>query len=110
MHDWHVGQEIVCVKPFENTCRCSDCKAVILPQMGCKYTIRAILEGTNADLRESGSKLGFLLEEIVNSDNHPAFQGEIGWCSTAFRPLTKRKTDISVFTDILNKVKIGEDA
>lgn len=95
MSDWHVGQQVVCVHEFETH------PHTILPVKGLVYTIRGIVTFRK--------RVGLLLEELVNpprkwSDGflEASFEAE------GFRPV--KKTDISVFTEMLAPVKQKEPA
>lgn len=51
------------------------------------------------------------VEEIMRGRNSQRCgNGEFGYFAFRFRPVKKRKTDISVFTDLLIKAKQPEDA
>lgn len=90
MSDWiktaKVGDRIVCVD--------ANGLFVCQPlQSGEVYVIREIVEWYG--------EIGILLDGIHN-EMHPS--GEYGYYAHRFRPVTPRKTDITVFTDILRKV------
>lgn len=96
-HDYHIGQQVVCVgrfKPSEHP--------MIYPEVGGIYTIRGFQDTLKDD------ELIFIwLEEIVN----PPVEWENGTYEPSFdlrgfRPV--RKTDISVFTEMLNPTKVEE--
>ena len=101
---FYVGQKVVCIDdnfdplwkgPF------STGHIPILPTKGSVYTIRRILP----DFPFSNSvALGILLEEIVNAEV-PLIGGvqEHPFGARRFRPVVERKTDISVFTEILDR-------
>lgn len=93
-----VGQKVVCVDDrFSNEWR----SGWRLPVAGCVYTIRAFSFGATT---QQPSQEGILLAELDNSsfarrlgDNEPIF-GKL-----RFRPVAERKTDISIFTAMLNQ-------
>ena len=62
------------------------------------YTVRAVIP-----CPVSGD-LGLLLKEIVNPP-HPLFGHEHAFYAGEFRKVLKRKTDISIFTKLLNPTK-----
>lgn len=89
MHDWHVGQRIVCIDDDLLDARTG---VVINPNpnpivRGSIYTIVKIA-GEDPFLRRHGC-VAFLLAEVSS----------IWFTSTCFRPV--RKTDISVFEKLL---------
>lgn len=93
--NFRVGQKVVCIKGYGSR-RDVDCR--IFPQTGRTYTIRAIEDG----LENVGSTF-FLLEEIYNE---PYDYRRWGWQEPSFnaqrfRPVVEKKTDISIFTEML---------
>lgn len=93
---FHVGQRVICVRAVYPALAEHYSYIKNWPVKDTIYTIRAI----EAD----GDLVGVRLHEIVNPPTlttqgvcEPGFTGE--W----FRPLTERKTDISVFTEILDR-------
>lgn len=96
MSNFHVGQKVVMVddwKPHVRE-RAAD-EGVTLPTLGTIYTIRGMEPGVF-----NPSKIYLWLNEIHNG---PCSDGiEANFCSSLFRPVVERKTDISCFTDMLN--------
>jgi len=90
---FRVGQKVVCIRgPFG--CYVEGKKQ---PNMGELYTIRAIY----TDVLRPQYGVGLHLEEI---ENPTSLDGkEPGFYSSRFRPVVERKTDITVFTEILRK-------
>lgn len=82
--------------------------SVTEPVVGQTYTIKAFVK-SNEERRFS-----FLaLEEIRNEPVYLAKEGgwvEVAWPDFRFRPVVQRKTDISIFTAMLNPSKQGVDA
>jgi hypothetical protein len=72
-------------------------KNEILPEVGCIYTIREIVD--------RGNGLAFLLDEIRN-DPREYTDGflELAFLASRFRPVVDRKTDISFAHEILRTV------
>lgn len=89
---FHVGQKVVCVRDEWITLAGES-----TPKAGVIYTIRNI---EAADAGEDGVYLQ--LVEIVNAPR-PYIDGhkESAFWSLGFRPVVERKTDISVFTEML---------
>lgn len=91
---FHVGQKVECVK----TINMADVAfGEILPLKGSIYTVREIDSG----ISDGGASLR--LEEIINEKHY--YVGGMQECSFmhhGFRPIVARKTDISVFTALLN--------
>lgn len=101
MTDWHVGQKIVCVRPPK-----PEPSVRTVPVRGGIYTIRKI------DF--DGGMTCFLLEEVVNpeavltdTDGGKEF-GEPLFCASRFRPVVLSESDISIFTEILDRVNKRE--
>lgn len=95
MADWHIGQQVVCVKDFVGFNPYKD----TLPEKGSVYTIRGF--------HTSPLGVGIYLEEIINP-RHNWTDGfvEAAFSVEGFRPV--RKTDISVFTEMLNVTPVRE--
>ena len=92
-----IGKQVVCVKTFtgEELERRGIRVSLRLPKENEIFTIR--------DIHDYGIfGLGFLFEEFV-SPSDPIFNKEYSYLSNHFRLI--RKTDISLFEDILNEVK-----
>jgi hypothetical protein len=88
---FRVGQKVVCVKePHKANPR------VTQPVVGKVYTVRQTY------LSWPDSKPGIVLDEIQNGI-HRASGQEYGFYASRFRPVVERKTDISIFTEILRK-------
>lgn len=94
---FYVGQKVVCVEPSRGGGYPDD----IVPYVGGIYTIR----GIDANRAGGAYHTGLFLEEIVNPLRGYAgyvVLSEASFRATRFRPLTERKTDISVFRALLN--------
>lgn len=111
--DWHVGMKVVCVgcegtpKPKGFWQAWQKHWGIIKPQRREAYTIRDMRMGSDGDLRVR-------LVEIVNPviEYNDAPPQEPWFFGRAFRPVQTRKTDISVFQQLLapSKIKAREDA
>lgn len=93
--DWHVGMKVVRVAEFPR-----QIPGHQYPVVGGIYTIREIfvtLLGT----------VVILLQEVRNP-SEPSNVGirEYGFAAEKFRPVHIRKTDISIFTQMLNPSKV----
>lgn len=104
--NWHVGMEVVCVDG-----RFVPLHGERAPISGRTYTIRTI------SMCPATGMVGIRLAEILNPTTtvrKPDDQGsrEWGFYAIYFRPVQKRKTDISIFQRLLThpRVTIGEDA
>lgn len=95
---FHIGQKVVCVGTFTH----GGYGTEKLPTEGGVYTIRDLI-------RIDGGELGLRVEEVINPPMQYQ-QGYVEACFNArfFRPVIERKTDISVFTRILDKVNKRE--
>lgn len=89
---WHVGMKVVCIREWDHT------PGNACPQVGAVYTIRAI------EVCDEGTGDLFLqFHEIINPQCWwPNGYGELSFWEGGFRPVVKRKTDISIFTAMLN--------
>jgi hypothetical protein len=92
---FHVGQKVVCVNgadsPFGET----------TPVVGDVYTIRSVTQHSRGP--------GYRLHEIVNVPRtYLPGHMECTFAHACFRPVIEKKTDISVFTQILDKVNKRE--
>lgn len=100
--DWHVGMKVVAVGGAQDGPRqIKNAPAdAQIPKLGCVYTIRQM------NMWPDG--LTILLEELDNS--HLIARGfgiiEPGFNAAKFRPVQNRKTDISIFTQMLNPSKV----
>ena len=91
---FRIGQKVVCVN--DDVIQYMTGYVSSWVKIGKIYTIREILPPDFILTDE----FCLCLEEII-SDQHP-MGGEYGWRFSRFRPLTERKTDISIFTKMLN--------
>lgn len=103
--DWHVGMKVVCVIDGPDVrasgCRWADGEAVVEGQV---YTLTRIF--TDSD----GNAIVWL-REVERSPISKAFIGdEAGYGAWRFRPVQTRKTDISIFTAMLDGAKERERA
>ncbi len=99
MTDWQVGMEAVCIDGYENGG----------PELHGIYTV----------IRVSLIERGERVRNIDNNSLHVSrrdavalsfreFSHDLYFLAEGFRPVQKRKTDISVFTALLNTVKEPE--
>jgi hypothetical protein len=101
MKNWFIGQEIVCLDDFLAEKNYYSWfgkiyEGIIYPEKDKIYTIRSISDFKN--------RICFHVKEIKNIDMD--FYGgfhEVFFEDKHFAPLVKQKTDISIFTEILNK-------
>lgn len=105
MSNFRVGQKVVCVVHFDD-------RRILehgwsIPVQGNVYTVR------DKWLDHNGEP-GITLEEVVNPFTlfSDGAGGEPHFCATGFRPLVEKRTDISVFTRMLDRVprRVPEDA
>jgi hypothetical protein len=94
-----VGQKVVCVRAWDDLTRSeAEYFGITLPELGKIYTVRAVCETLG--------NICVYLEEIINPVRPYCVDGlfdvvEQGFAPDRFRPLEKRKTDISCFTSML---------
>lgn len=96
---FQVGQKVVCI----GDCTSEPVQGEVLVRKGEVYTVRGIVHFNNLD------GPGLYLHEIRN----PVIDTTDGRVERAFgiegfRPVVERKTDISVFTEMLNNVPLHE--
>lgn len=92
---FYVGQEVVCIDDNWWDRDGVPPQTYSLPQKDRVYHVRAVIN------REDGEGTYLLLEEIVNPEDEEYTETEFH--SDYFRPI--KKTDISIFTDILKQVE-----
>jgi hypothetical protein len=94
---FRVGQKVVCVDASvgKNI-------AIKLLVVGHVYTIKRISHGY--------SDGGYGLHMAELPELYSALGQTIGWAFDRFRPIVERKTDISIFTAMLNPTKQGVNA
>lgn len=100
MTQFHVGQRVVCIDPHKSTWHRKSFLGIPYIKWsselneGSVYTVQEVFVGTEyfSNVRSVGLKL----KEVVNYDNS-------GFRASRFRPVVERKTDISIFTDMLKK-------
>lgn len=99
---FEVGQQVVCIDDDWSKWTSYDFEVIPnRPIKGQKYTIRDMREVNFID----GPSIGLYFHEIQNpiavwkSGNY-----ENAFWFKRFKPLEEKKTDISIFTNILNKV------
>lgn len=98
--DWFVGMDVVCT---EDTTRLSTDVRLFpaMPEKGKVYSISLITT--------FAGEVGIQLHGVAN----PIFRNTQGlFPARWFRPVERRQTDISCFTQMLNpsKIKVGEPA
>jgi hypothetical protein len=97
---FHVGQKVACLIEASDATRKKFPEAV-WPSKNAVYTIRSMFP-----------YMGRTLLRFCELDNSQSTWGgvERGFNSKYFRPIVERKTDISIFTAMLNPSKQGVDA
>lgn len=100
---FRIGQEVICIKSW-----------VLRPGVGYGHE-KLPVAGVTYHIREIGiglhlgwpAALAVRLEEIVNPIGYYS-EGEFepAFAANRFRPIIKRKTDISIFTEMLMGTKI----
>ncbi|GLQ36730.1 hypothetical protein GCM10007908_03500 [Rhizobium albus] len=109
--DWHIGMKVVCVG-YEGTPKppgfweewCKDW-GIIKPDRGCVYTIRDMRIMSDGVLRIRLDEIRNPIVAFVDAPNQ-----EPWFTAKAFRPVAGKKTDISVFTAMLDGVRQVEPA
>lgn len=99
---FHVGQKVVCVDD--------------LPSINARITrAPSLTKGQVFTIRDMEIWKGVLLVRLVEIVAAPFDFIDRGWLepswrASRFRPIVERKTDISIFTSMLNPSKQGVDA
>jgi hypothetical protein len=92
--NFHVGQKVVCVDSG------AAADGVVMPLVkGCIYTVTGLKMASNG--------LGVFLAEVAPPER-PGFSPTFR--VSRFRPIVEKKTDISIFTAMLNPSKRSVDA
>lgn len=95
----HVGQKVTMRQPIPSGLDCDP--STILPEFGAVYQVRDIEFYEGSDWVR--------LDEIRNPDVWDGGRLIEPWfAADGFRPIITRKTDISIFTALLDGVKQGE--
>jgi hypothetical protein len=97
-----VGMKVVCIGNFDSS-KFPGYEHVTFPVKGSVYTIRAFVEGLTLDGQIAE---GLIFEEIVNPISARGI--EYSFKPIRFRPVVERKTDISIFTRMLNPTNASE--
>jgi hypothetical protein len=92
--DFVVGDKVVCIDDFE-PCRQSEVEQ--LPKLNEIYTVQEVIEADG----EIWITLVEIQNQIVRIDSFTI--EDYSFLHTCFRKVQKHKTDISVFTAMLNK-------
>lgn len=112
MSNFHVGQKVVCidgtVRPAKHRVRLIH-PMKFFPIKGQVYTIREMMMG------ELSGKVCLRFHEIPDEIvfyvyRGSEYEGVPVWEASCFRPLVERKTDISIFTAMLNTQRVRTDA
>jgi hypothetical protein len=102
---FRVGQKVVCVTAHDAFQDWPDYETLSRPpDLGDIATV------TNVFMAVCGKLAIELLEYPAPGGTHNGWMFEPGWLAEDFRPLVERKTDISIFTQMLNPSKQGVDA
>lgn len=96
--DWHVGMKVVCVDGSNRYA-----SNIVLPKAGTVYTIRKIVASWPHWLTAK-PKPAIWLEEIVRPVGLHGVEHPYG--ADRFRPVQTKKTDISIFTVMLDPSKV----
>lgn len=91
---FHVGQKVVCVEAATGSCECRH-----EPDKNNICTV------ANVYMHHMG-----LVLELEEFPAPKCQHFDPGWLAESFRPIVERKTDISVFTEMLTDTKVGVDA
>lgn len=107
MSKFHIGQKVVCIGlPWPDHAWIAASFGTQFPEPGKIYTIRWV--GVSERDGNAYVRLGEIINPIIVVP--PWEQGEARFGARRFRPLVTRKTDISVFTALLNTSKQGVPA
>ena len=105
MINWHVGMKVVCIDDSRPNSGYGDEPVPILDEI---YTIRSIRPWTHNYGDKNWLEV-FLVECRRAVREYVSGTYEPGFGSFRFKPLEENRTDISVFTSILNSIKTLEN-
>jgi hypothetical protein len=98
---FRVGRKVVCVDVSASTHRSIRGRAAEYIEIGKVYTIRWL--GRSPDPLDQHLGLHVRLVGVVRPDHPNPEYSDMPFKASRFRPVVERKTDISIFTDILRK-------
>lgn len=98
---FRVGQKVVCVDISPMTHRKTKAPASDYLSVGAIYTIRWVGDAPFEADKHLGPYLK--LAEIIRDDDKNPEYSDYPFIASRFRPIVERKTDITVFTEILRK-------
>lgn len=100
---FHVGQKVVCVNDEwpEAVYR----GQIFPPRVPMLNEVLTIVSISPATLSAPWVHLTF--QEIEHCQRVGDVSADVGYGSEHFRPVVERKTDISIFTDMLTKTRVG---
>lgn len=105
---FRVGMKVVCVDDDFAACWGLSGGSRNKPVARPVYTVRGVGQFHFRDETASAIWLEEIINPIWNWTN--SGRGEVGFWVGRFRPVVENKTDISIFTHMLNPSKIGADA
>ena len=91
--------KVVCIKAASRVAYSGSHPSIV----GRIYTVREVY------VCPALGTLGLRFEEHINPV-HPMYGIECGYSAERFRPVVERKTDISIFTQMLNPSKVEANA
>lgn len=98
-----VGQKVVCVDDILYTvCGFPHPYGKTGLRKGAIYTVSAVFIEPEADYRGQPHMVVLGLKDV---EPHPSWETFKGFNAMRFRPVVTRKTDISIFTDMLDRKK-----
>ena len=89
---FRVGQKVTMIAPHQFESMCED---EVQPVFGDIYTVRCVVNIIG--------RLALIFDEIKNPRDRYHNSGEACFNARRFRPIVERKTDISVFDEILRR-------
>jgi hypothetical protein len=98
---FYVGQKVVCIKEIETPATAR--YGIVCPEKGHVYTIR--------ELTDLGTEPGLRVNEIINEPTlwaNVAGEIEASFPRRYFRPVIERKTDILIFTRMLDGTRVKD--
>lgn len=100
---WYVGQRVVCVA--DGPCCC--CQTPTPVRNGCVYVVRQVVTYIGPDVPPANVRHGDLVIHLFDAPSRVGIHW--GYATSRFRPAVDRKTDISVFKEILDREPPLED-
>ena len=102
---FYVGQKVVAIRDVNGDKRIGPEIGLPLPRRGQVFTVRRVIEWSETAHFPASTSL-YLCEIVCPPVFHSRGFSERGFRALNFRPIVERKTDISIFTEMLDRTKV----